>query len=171
MCVLLKVWLLCISTSCILTSAHTDIDVRSNPCVYFLQVCLAVKQSVLQPHRIMSKSSLGAANRSVNMGSRCLSHSFHHQSSGSKSTAPAYPFHWCAWWYTHRLWYFAAADVGGRTMSLYMFGAISHVVTKYCVPKLIKRIAFLSTVQTNTQVLFHLLLQYHFSKLLPGWTL
>ena len=82
------------------------------PC--FLQVHLAVAQSVLQLHQMILKSSAGAGGISVNTGCNPVSLRTHPHSSASKSHWGS--FHWFVCRKTHLLWNLAAAEVGGRTL-------------------------------------------------------
>ena len=82
------------------------------PC--FLQVHLAVAQSVVQLHRIIFKSSAGAGGISISIGCNPVSLRTHPHSSGSKSHWGS--FHWFVCRKTRLLWNLAEAEVGGKTL-------------------------------------------------------
>ena len=103
----------------------------------FLQVHLAVPQSVVQLHLMIFKSSAGAGGISVSTGCNPVSLRTHPHSSASKSHSGS--FHWFTCKNTRLLWNLAAAEVGGND-----FG--STCVTILFVSKAIQGIWFLSIV-------------------------
>ena len=78
----------------------------------FLHEHLSVLQSVWQLHLITRSRCLGAGGSNGWIGTNSSSHSCHPQSLGWSSAAD--PFQSWTWRYTQRLWYFAAAEVGGN---------------------------------------------------------
>ena len=80
----------------------------------FLQVHLAVPQSVVQLHLMIFKSSAGAGGISVSTGCNPVSLRTHPHSSASKSHWGS--FHWFVCRKTRLLWNLAEAEVGGKTL-------------------------------------------------------
>lgn len=78
----------------------------------FLHEHLSVLQSVWQLHLITCSRCSGARGSDVCNGTNPSLHSCHPQSLGLSSAVD--PFHSWTWRYTRRLWFFAAAEVGGN---------------------------------------------------------
>ena len=103
----------------------------------YLQVHLAVPQSVVQLHLMIFKSSAGAGGISVSTGCNPVSLRTHPHSFASKSHRGS--FHWFTCKNTRQLGNLAAAEVGGNDLG-------STCVTILFVSKAIQGIWFLSIV-------------------------
>ena len=86
-----------------------SLQAREHSKPYFLHPQRRDVQPLLQPQCMASRRYRGAGGRFVVKAQSLLSLTIHPQSSASRST----PCHCCTWWKTRRLWYCAAADVGG----------------------------------------------------------
>lgn len=80
--------------------------------LFFQQEHLRLLQSVEQLNLITWSSTSGAGDRWVMTGTNNPSQDFHPHS--SVDMVASTPFHCCAWKYTRKLWYVAAAEVGGK---------------------------------------------------------
>ena len=86
---------------------------------FFRHEHFIVLQSVIQLQRMKRKSSSGAGGKSVCFGNKTSSLIF--KSHCSRTTLHVKIFHCWIWKNTRWLWYFAAADVGGRVWGLMWF--------------------------------------------------
>ena len=84
---------------------------RVHSMLCFLHEYLNVLQSVWQLHLITHSRCSGAGGSDDQIGTNPFSHSCHPQFIGSSFIVEF--FHSWTWRYTQRLWYFAAAEVGG----------------------------------------------------------